>query len=351
MAVAAGGGENGSMKIGRHTESAFQPRWRPLARTVPALMLALLLASSAQAEQADWFAGEQELHALWPVPELACSLSPLQRSLQAGGEETGDAAWTYRTPGDRIWLARLGSDARFAIATTGRDWARFHSLPARMSWDDAFIATTLIAVGGVIYAYDDVLLEAVQRNSNHALVGPFRRLGEATEKVGTKAFTEKYLLGGLALGYLTGWAPVRDISADILESQALALIAQGVTKYGVARTRPFQGGKNGRDFPGGDSFVSGHTANVVQMARILSHHLPAWPVRTAVWTVAGSVMLQRMTDDAHWPSDIYFGALLGWLVAEEMLGYKQQRRVQVRPLLFPHRGGLFGGARLGLRLY
>lgn len=289
--------------------------------------------------------------AFWSVPQLACRPSPLQRSLQHAEETPAESSWTYRTPVEAPWLARVGSDVRFAVGTTGRDWARFHTLPTRMSWDHAFIATTLIAVGGVIYAYDDVLLEAVQRNGNHALVGPFRRLGEATEKVGTKAFTEKYLLGGLALGYLTGWAPVRDISADILESQALALVAQGVTKYGVARTRPFQGGKNGRDFPGGDSFVSGHTANVIQMAMILSHHFPAWPARTAVWTVAGSVMLQRMTDDAHWPSDIYFGALLGWLVADQMLGYKQQRRVELRPMLFPHRDGLFGGARLGLRLY
>lgn len=57
------------------------------------------------------------------------------------------------------------------------------------------------------------------------------------------------------------------------------------------------------------SFPSGHSANAVMLAVFLSTLFPGG--RTLFWALAAAACLQRILSHAHWPSDVFSGALVG----------------------------------------
>jgi membrane-associated phospholipid phosphatase len=65
------------------------------------------------------------------------------------------------------------------------------------------------------------------------------------------------------------------------------------------------------------SFVSGHTATAVGLALGLSWLLPRGKWLFAVLAVL--VGLQRMASQNHFPSDVLWGAAIGWLIASACL--------------------------------
>jgi membrane-associated phospholipid phosphatase len=64
---------------------------------------------------------------------------------------------------------------------------------------------------------------------------------------------------------------------------------------------------------------------------VLSHHVDRKPVTIAAYTIAGTVLLQRITSDSHWPSDVFTGATYGWVISHGLLGMKEGRKVSVVP--------------------
>jgi hypothetical protein len=61
------------------------------------------------------------------------------------------------------------------------------------------------------------------------------------------------------------------------------------------------------------SFPSGHSANAVLLAVFLSTLFPGG--KPLFWTLAGAACLQRILSHAHWPSDVFAGALVGLVAA------------------------------------
>ena len=58
------------------------------------------------------------------------------------------------------------------------------------------------------------------------------------------------------------------------------------------------------------------------------------------YTIAGSVCLQRITADAHWPSDVYFAMVYGYFVSKEVLRINDNRRLRITPVTASAKGGL-----------
>ncbi|MCB2210806.1 phosphatase PAP2 family protein [bacterium] len=230
-------------------------------------------------------------------------------------------------------LRRVGDDALYAGKTLLKDWYHVYTSPARMDWKDGLIVAATFAAGYGIYTADQEIYDEVHRFKDDAWFKPFHEIGVFFEPMGTRAFTESWYISGMLVGYITGYAPLRDISADMLESIYLSLAVQAGTKFGSSRLRPYQGDRTDWGKPKGASFISGHTANLFQLAGVVSHHFPNWMVRTGAYTVATSVALERITSTKHWPSDVYFGALWGWFVTEQMFQLKEQRNFSMQPLL------------------
>lgn len=61
------------------------------------------------------------------------------------------------------------------------------------------------------------------------------------------------------------------------------------------------------------SFPSGHTLTVFLMAGLISAWYQHRNLSVLVFVVASLIALGRIAVGAHWPADLAFGALLGWL--------------------------------------
>lgn len=151
--------------------------------------------------------------------------------------------------------------------------------------------------------------------------GVFRELFEAVEPFGNGNGVFYIVLALLALD----WGRRRMIPR-ILATAFGAGLAADVVKLVVERTRPcayaFDGtiwDTFGRLFPltgagsGGQSFPSAHTALAVGLAVALAWNYPR--ARWFFFTVAAVVGVQRVTGGAHYLSDAFFGAAVGWVVA------------------------------------
>ncbi len=207
------------------------------------------------------------------------------------------------------------------------DFKHLYSSPARITTQSALWLGGIVAVGGLVYAYDQEIVDALKRNIDHPLYKPFNNLGETMEPLGFMGFTNKYYFGAFALGYIFGIEPVTEIVGDILASYALAAPAKSTANIVAGRRRP-SAGLGSRSFKPGDgtSFPSGHSLNVMQLAGIVSYHTDNLPVKIAAYTIAVSIAFQRITARDHWPSDVYFGTTYGFYVTRGILRLKKGRR-------------------------
>ena len=70
-----------------------------------------------------------------------------------------------------------------------------------------------------------------------------------------------------------------------------------------------------------DSFASGHTAIAFSIATVFAsqyNHTPVIPILS--YTAATMVGLSRLTENKHWSSDVFVGALAGYLCGKRVVG-------------------------------
>jgi len=90
----------------------------------------------------------------------------------------------------------------------------------------------------------------------------------------------------------------------------------GSMKLIFNRERPYQS-YDGKFFYGNfssGSFPSGHSTFAWTLASVVAHEYPKWPVQLAMYGMATAVSTTRVTGGQHFPSDVFFGSTLGYLV-------------------------------------
>lgn len=89
-----------------------------------------------------------------------------------------------------------------------------------------------------------------------------------------------------------------------------------------------------------DSFPSGHTISAWGLATVIAENYKDhfW-VPLACYSLATAVGLSRLTEDAHWFSDVFVGAVLGYAIGK-MVVRNQNRRLQFAPVVAPKEMGL-----------
>jgi membrane-associated phospholipid phosphatase len=91
----------------------------------------------------------------------------------------------------------------------------------------------------------------------------------------------------------------------------------GSMKLIFARQRPYTYPGEGKFFAGNfssGSFPSGHSTFAWTLASVIAHEYPRWPVQLAMYGMATAVSTTRVTGGQHFPSDVFFGSTLGFLV-------------------------------------
>ena len=141
-------------------------------------------------------------------------------------------------------------------------------------------------------------------------------LGLLGEKMGNHVILPSVIAGLAITGQIANNPRFERFSYSMVQGYIVNNVLTTGLKAAVGRTRPNQ--QNNRSFP------SGHTSNAFTWATILSHYygkkaaIPAYGVATFIgWS--------RLNMDAHYLSDVVFGAVLGYVVGRTIVATAEER--------------------------
>lgn len=110
-------------------------------------------------------------------------------------------------------------------------------------------------------------------------------------------------------------------------------------RYLLGRTRPFSSKGSQYEFTwlqtAGDTqaFPSGHTVVAFATSTILAERIDTWWARVVLYSFAAMTGYARLYNNAHWLSDVIFGAALGYGSAMYVLKREEEREdIQKRKL-------------------
>jgi hypothetical protein len=97
-----------------------------------------------------------------------------------------------------------------------------------------------------------------------------------------------------------------------------SLIPIEVMKYSLGRERPYQGNGSGAFFQGGTSFPSEHATAAWAIAGVIAHEYPGPIPKLVSYGLASAVSFARVHAGQHFPSDVFVGSVLGYLIAQSV---------------------------------
>jgi membrane-associated phospholipid phosphatase len=223
-------------------------------------------------------------------------------------------------------------------------WLRpFQPRRADLPWAAAFFGTT----AGLI-AIDRHVGQGLSANPP----GTGYQFGKTASTLGTPltggAIAGTFYLVGRArkdpYAQATGILGIRAIIDSVIIVQAL--------KAATQRPRPtFSGGTtrdhnaDGQFFSGGNSFPSGHTIGAFSLATVIAERYREHPwVPVTAYSLAGLVGIARIAERQHFPSDVFVGAALGYLIGRHVAHSAEAKpasawnRLHIEPLV-PAYGG------------
>ena len=248
---------------------------------------------------------------------------------------------SQKSPEKKKFKDRLKSDLKCAVKKTYTDFKYVYTAPTRINSKSLLYVGGILTIGGIILKYDQHIYDAFKRNQNHKYYKPIRKTGEFFEPLGFMGFTNKYIFASLLGGYIIDYKPMVNISFDLLEHFLVASLGKNLLMISAGRKGPMLG-EGARSFKlnDGRSMPSGHSLTIMQMATIFSHHIDYLPFTITAYGIAGSVFLQRITSDHHWPSDVYVGALFGYFVSHSIFKFNERRQLKVSPTTWDKGNGV-----------
>ncbi|HID32106.1 MAG TPA: phosphatase PAP2 family protein [bacterium (Candidatus Stahlbacteria)] len=201
--------------------------------------------------------------------------------------------------------------------------------PLRWRGEDWFRALTVTAAGAAIY-YHDRLTHNLKIESEGYEIGAtlFRPFGDP-----------KFLIIPLSGLYIYGTFRNQRLKASSLAAFKSLIISSFFTlamKYAAHRRRPRFG--DYREWEGPSfkhyhlSFPSGHASTAFSVLTIFATVYDDQPlIPVTLYTTAILTSLSRVYDREHWPSDVYFGALVGIITAKTVVNREEGREMNLSP--------------------
>lgn len=208
---------------------------------------------------------------------------------------------------------------------------------ANRLWEDArgsFSGKCLLALG--VGAGASMLAHTQDRavqsyfQQNHPLKG-----AESYGDILGQGYTHLAIdLGFYCWGKLGNNERALRVSQALLEGLLINTLATQGLKYTIRRKRPAGDARN--------SLPSGHTSNSFLTATVISGMYDwNWKVALPLYLTASFVGVSRLEGDAHWLSDVVFGAVLGTVIGTATVNnYKKDntRGLQVAPMVGGNKG-------------
>lgn len=199
-----------------------------------------------------------------------------------------------------------------------------HIISGPLHWDTkAWKKFSLYTAGvGSILLLDDEIYDSIQRNRNSATSD----VAEVVQEFGS--FPSFGIMGAFYLG--GALLDNNKAKAVAMDAFAASLVSAGIIttslKVIIGRSRPGddEGTYRFQPFGGHHSFPSGHTTQAFSLASAVAEHYEEWWIDTIAYGIAGGVGLARVEQEAHFPSDVVAGALIGTIVGKAIVRYNKK---------------------------
>jgi membrane-associated phospholipid phosphatase len=230
-----------------------------------------------------------------PIPNLPASPEPTDKGASSSGLNV-------------VSKQRLRSGVTGYFEDFLQDQKEIYTSPARLRFSDA---TWLVPLGGFaagLFTTDRQYSASLSQNpSTLRHYKTFSNAGVAS------------LVGAGAGLYLFSF-PTHNVhwrETGLLAGEAAlnSLITVEALKYATGRERPYQGNGEGRFFSGGTSFPSEHSAAAWSIAGVIAHEYPGPIPKLLAYGMASAVSFARVHAREHFPSDVFIGGVLGYLIS------------------------------------
>jgi len=192
--------------------------------------------------------------------------------------------------------------------TIGEDELHFIKAPFKkkaLVWDALFVGAT-----GVLIANDESVLYQVPASWHPTSLN----ISDACT-YGTAA-----VAGGIYFtGLFTKNEHAQESGIRTAEATVDSVLMYGVMKAVFQRQRPYTGVGEGKFFSGNwtnGSFPSGHAMFAWTIASTVAHQYHSVPLDLLLYGLASSVSVTRVTAGQHFPSDVFVGSILGYLIGD-----------------------------------
>ena len=181
--------------------------------------------------------------------------------------------------------------------------------PSNLKWELPILAATGVMIGKLDRPADN----RIQSKSLQQTAGEWSNVGLGLE------------IGSAALVYGIGCGKhhfyLRDTGFKTLAAMGAAGTVDLALKLAFDRQFPYTPGSTGKFWGGGRSFPSGHSATSFAFAAMVAHRYPnkKW-IKWSAYALATGVSLSRYPAKKHYPSDILFGAALGYVTGTYLAG-------------------------------
>ena len=205
----------------------------------------------------------------------------------------------------------FADDAKKTFGGFVSDQKRIWTSPARLKISDAewLVPTAGIATG--LFMTDPTTSHELTRHSH----------------VDTAAKLSDVGLGLFAATSGTMYLAGRHFNDDhlresgLLSAEAVAdtFVVTDTLKYSLRRERPDVDRGQGEFFQsGGTSFPSGHASTSFAIATVIAHEYPGTFTQFASYGLATAVGLARVGGQKHFPSDVFIGGTIGYLIGRSV---------------------------------
>ena len=206
-----------------------------------------------------------------------------------------------------------------------------------LKWDkkDWFKASLVVATTLGLYAFDEDINEWIQDNR-------YDDIAEFAEHFGDRKDVLPPLLIFYGIGHVFKNKKIQRTALLTIENVVITSIFTQVIKYSFQRHRPRTGDPyDSFDGPGGSgdhlAFPSGHTSLAFSIATpIATEYKNIDIVPPLAYGLASLVGWSRMNDNAHWASDVFMGAALGYFTGKAICKLHEQddgSRMTIRPVI------------------
>lgn len=275
--------------------------------------------------------------------------------LMAGISNAYSAELLVRNPGieDIPQISQpKGESAREDIGL-GKEYLKSYILDTKtivsspLHWEnqDWIKASLIIGMTIGLYTFDQDIHDWVQRNRN--------KTSDETAKVAKLFGDGRYMLPPLGLLYLYGCiaksGKAEKTALLSLESVVVSGMFTQIIKFAGHRHRPSDGDAynkwSGPGFSTSNlSFPSGHTQTAFAIATVVaSEYEDKALIAPLAYGIATLTALSRINDNAHWSSDVFLGAAIGYFTAKKIVSLHNKKRnmkISILPVINGRISGL-----------